>query len=326
MPIVSLSARDFEPQHRISAFQDAAASICRLEIRPAEQLDFESTTEIAILPDAILASTTHSRCTTLRTTALAADEADNVLIHVPVQAGFSISQKGGLDADCGVTRIYVDPNEIPGIAHFSDVSTSVFYISIPRHALADARVAADALLRRSVEITPHWRMLIGYAQNLHSCYQGLSPEEVRLCTQHLHDLARMAFAGGYRVEETLEGRGVRAAWLQKLKAEIDSQLTNPDLSLNMLAARNRISARYARALFASEHTTFRDYVRQRRMILAHRLLGDTGQSHRSISDIAMSAGFGDLSWFNASYRQTYGMTPSETRARSTRSLMQQEDR
>jgi AraC-like DNA-binding protein len=324
MPIVSLSARDFAPQHRIPAFQDAAATICRLEIRPADPINFESTTQIAVLPEAILASTTHSRCTTLRTTALAADETDNILIHVPIRAGFSIAQRGGLDADCGAGRIYIDPNEIPGIAHFNDASTSVFYISIPRHALSDTRAAADAMLRRSVEMSPQWRMLIGYAQNLHACYQSLGADEVLLCTQHLHDLARMAFAGGRRAEETLEGRGVRAAWLQKLKADIESQLTNPELSLDKLAARHRISARHARALFASEQTTFRDFVRQRRMMLAHRLLADARQRHRSISDIAMSAGFGDLSWFNASYRQTYGMTPSETRAMSVRLRLQQE--
>ncbi|MGV8935881.1 MAG: helix-turn-helix transcriptional regulator [Allorhizobium sp.] len=319
MPIVSLSANDFEPQHRIPAFQDAAASICKLEIRPFDPFGFQSSTEIAVMPEAVLASTTHSQCTALRTSALAASETDNILIHVPFHAGFSIAQQGGPDVDCGVGTIYVDPNEIPGVARFTKDSAHIFYISIPRYALADAINSADALLRRSVEMTPHWRMLIGYAKNLHQCYSGMSPDEVRFCTHHLHDLARMAFTNGRRVEESNEGRGVRAAGLARLKADIETQLTNPDLSLNALAARHRISPRYARALFAADRSTFRDYVRLRRMTLAHRMLGDLRHGHRTISDIAMSAGFGDLSWFNASYRQIYGMTPSETRAQSIQS-------
>jgi AraC-like DNA-binding protein len=323
MPIVSLSASDFEPQHRIPAFQDAAAAICKLEIRPDDPDRFESTTGIAILPEVILASTTHSRCTTLRTKALAEDETDNILIHVPLASGFSILQQTGKDAECGIGSIYVDPNEVPGIAHFNAPSTSVFYISLPRHVLAEARGSADAMLRKRQEMSVHWQMLIGYARNLHQCYSGLSPDDVRLCTQHLHDLARMAFTNGRRAEETMAGRGVQAAWLQQLKADIEKQLTNPDLSLNTLAARHRISPRYARALFAAEQTTFRDYVRQRRMGLVNRILCDAGQSHRSISDIAMSVGFGDLSWFNASYRNTYGMTPSETRAHSIQIRKQQ---
>ncbi|OJF98218.1 hypothetical protein AX760_13395 [Pararhizobium antarcticum] len=316
MPIISLSASDFDPKHRILAFQDAAASICKLEICPTDPLGFQSTTDIAVLTDAVLASTTHSQCTALRTSALAANETDNILIHVPFQEGFSITQQGGFDVDCGVGSIYVDPNEIPGAAQFTKDSAHIFYISIPRHALADAISSADAQLRRSIEMTPHWRMLIGYAKNLHECYSSMSPEEVRFCTQHLHDLARMAFTNGRRVEETHQGRGVQAAWLTRLKADIEEQLTNPELSLNAVAARHRISPRYARALFAADRTTFRDYVRQRRMTLAHRMLGDLRYGHRTISDIAMATGFGDLSWFNASYRQLYGMTPSETRVQS----------
>ena len=64
----------------------------------------------------------------------------------------------------------------------------------------------------------------------------------------------------------------------------------------------------------------------RRLGLAHGMLCDARQRHRSISDIAMASGFGDLSWFNACYRQQYGMTPSASRAvaapATTRSAVQ----
>ena len=107
---------------------------------------------------------------------------------------------------------------------------------------------------------------------------------------------------------------VRAAWLHRIKTDIETQLTAPDLSLDVIAGRHGISPRYARALFAAEHTTFRDYVKHRRLALAHRMLTDPRHLHRSISDVAMASGFGDLSWFNASYRQHYGITPPATRA------------
>lgn len=318
MKLVSLSADDFEPGHRIPAFQDAAASICKLEIVPEDDATFRSSTAIAVLPDAIIARTVHSRCATLRTKALAADEADNILIHIPFDGGFSIQQDGGGQADCAARSIYIDPNDVPGEALFHGDSTSLLYVSLPRHALAGVGLALDKSLRRALDVSPQWRMFVGYAQNLHECYSGLSADQASLCVQHLHDLARMAFADGNRVEEAGEGRGVRAAWLQILKADIDRQLTRPDLSLDRLAADHRISARYARALFASDRTTFRDYVKQRRLVLARRMLMDGRQAHRSISDIAMSAGFGDLSWFNACYRQMFDMTPSETRAHPVR--------
>ena len=311
MPLVTLSARDFEPQHRVPAFQDAAAAICRLQIEPEDPHSFASTTAIALLPGAIIASTMHAPCTTVRTLALAAEDTDNVLIHVPLSAGFRIRQRGGDDAECDVGKVYVDPNEVPGIAHFTDPMTHVLYVSVPR-AVLGAGAGLNRALRTSQVMSPYWHLFVGYARSLHQVQAGLSPEAARSCAEHLHDLARMALADGQVADQP--GAGVRAAWLHRLKSDIEVHLTAPDLSLDRIAARHGISGRYARALFAGEHTTFRDYVRERRLALAHRLLCDPRQVHRSVSDIAMAAGFGDLSWFNACYRQQYGTTPSASRA------------
>ena len=318
MPLYSLSAMDFEPQHRVSACQDAAASICRLQIVPDDPHSFTSTTSIAVLPEAIIASTVHAPCTTERTRVLAADETDNVLIHAPMRAGFQISQRGGDDAECGIGSVYIDPNEVPGIAHFNDPSTHVFYVSIPRSVLTGAGLQLNHTLRTTQRASPYWQLFLGYARTLYDVQEGLSAEAARTCTNHLHDLARMALADGQLVDETRPARGVRAAWLHRIKTDIESQLISPDLSLDAIAGRQGISARYARALFAGEQTTFRDYVKQRRLTLAHQMLCDPRHYHRSISDVAMATGFGDLSWFNASYRQQYGMTPSATRASSQR--------
>ncbi|MBU1305043.1 MAG: helix-turn-helix transcriptional regulator [Alphaproteobacteria bacterium] len=319
MPYFSLSAQDFEPSQRVPAFQDAAASICKLQISPADPHCFTSTTSIAVLPDAVIASTVHAACVTERTTALAADEPDNILIHAPQSAGFAITQRGGEDVECGSGMLYIDPNEVPGIAQFSDPSTHVLYISIPRRILTGSGLRFDGALRKAQPITPHWRLFLGYAQTLYECQDGLSAEAARTCTSHLHDLARMALADGQLLDEAGPGRGTRAAWLHRLKADIETELAAPDLSLDRIAGRHGISARYARALFAAEHTTFRDYVKQRRLALAHAMLCDLRQCHRSVSDIAMASGFGDLSWFNASYRQQFGMTPSASRAAAAQS-------
>lgn len=307
---------DFEPQHRVPAFQDAAASICRLLILPDDPQNFASTTSIAVMPDVVIASTLHAQCTTERSRALAAEEPDNILIHAPMMAGFQINQRGGLDQECGPGSVYIDPNEVPGIAHFTDPSTHVFYVSIPRSALIGAGSGLDGALRTTQKTSPYWQLFLGYAKTLHACQAELSPEAARTCAGHLHDLARMALADGQLVDETGLTRGVRAAWLHRLKSDIETQLTSPDLSLDRISARQGISSRYARALFAGDQTTFRDYVKRRRLILAHDMLSDSRQHHRSISDIAMATGFGDLSWFNASYRQLFGMTPSATRAGS----------
>ena len=53
--------------------------------------------------------------------------------------------------------------------------------------------------------------------------------------------------------------------------------------------------RYIQILFSQEQTTFSDYLREQRLLLAHPLLCDPRNAARKVSDIAYSAGFGDMS-------------------------------
>jgi AraC-like DNA-binding protein len=48
--------------------------------------------------------------------------------------------------------------------------------------------------------------------------------------------------------------------------------------------------------------------------LAHRLLSDPVRGGVKISTVALDSGFGDLSYFNRTFRRRYGMAPSELRA------------
>ena len=86
------------------------------------------------------------------------------------------------------------------------------------------------------------------------------------------------------------------------------------LTSDWIAARHSISPRYIRSLFAGENTSFREYVAQRRLLLAHRRLCDPAQCTIGVSDIALSSGFGDLSWFNARFRRAFGATPKDVRS------------
>jgi len=43
------------------------------------------------------------------------------------------------------------------------------------------------------------------------------------------------------------------------------------------------------------------------------MLADPRWTSRSIASIAFEAGFGDLSYFNRTFKRCYGLTPSEVR-------------
>src|SRR5690606_9266567 len=127
----------------------------------------------------------------------------------------------------------------------------------------------------------------------------------------VQDLALMALGATREEAEVAAGRGVRVARLKAIKADIERHLTAPDLTADGVACRHGISPRYLRSLFENEGTSFGDFVATRRLALTHRLLSDPRNARSSIAGIAMSAGFGDLSWFNTRFRRAYGITPKD---------------
>ena len=114
--------------------------------------------------------------------------------------------------------------------------------------------------------------------------------------------------------EVAKGRGLRAARLRAIKADIAQNMTGGDVSPAALARRQRVSARYIHKLFEGEGTTLSRYVLDLRLAHVHRLLADPRHADRMISTLAFEAGFGDLSYFNREFRRRYGATPSDVRA------------
>jgi AraC-like DNA-binding protein len=102
--------------------------------------------------------------------------------------------------------------------------------------------------------------------------------------------------------------------LHAIKADIMSNLGNDDLSVASVALRHGVTPRYVQMLFETEGITFSRFVLVQRLMHAHRMLTDPRFAAHSISDIAYNAGFGDLSYFNRTFRQRYDATPSDARA------------
>ncbi|MBN9021962.1 MAG: AraC family transcriptional regulator, partial [Rhizobiales bacterium] len=289
-------------------FQAAAAAICKLDAVPETGSDYRSETLIGVLPGLVIADTTHTACRTTRDSRLAADTGDNLLIHIPRSGAFHMRQAGGEEVVCRAGDVYVDPTEVPGVADFATGPTNALYVSMPRSLFAEA----DALLRRRTRLTPEWRLFRDYVLNLHRELPHLDPERLGRDAGHVQDLARFALSPEGRPRA--ESNGLRHARLSAMMRDIERHLTTTRMGIGWIARRHGISERYVRALFAEAGTTFNDHVAGQRLALAHRLLRDPGQATRSISDIALAAGFGDISWFNARFKRTFGMTPRDLRS------------
>jgi AraC-like DNA-binding protein len=109
--------------------------------------------------------------------------------------------------------------------------------------------------------------------------------------------------------------GVRAARLTAIKADIGRHLTDSSLSVAALAARQGITPRYLHKLFEDDAMTCSQYILDQRLALAYRKLRNPRFTARTISSVAHDAGFGDLSYFNRTFRRRYGIAPSDARPR-----------
>jgi AraC-like DNA-binding protein len=163
-----------------------------------------------------------------------------------------------------------------------------------------ANVPAFALLRRYVDILRDENATATFALG-------------KLAAIHVLDL--LALAVGLADRDTAHiarGRGVRAAQLSAIKKEIVEN-AGRTFSLESVSARHGLSPRHIQRLFEDEGTSFTQFLREQRLLLAYRMVASPRFAHLRISDIAFEAGFADLSWFNRQFRQRFGASPRDLR-------------
>ena len=192
-------------------------------------------------------------------------------------------------------------------------------IRLPRSALRSlVPDIDDAVLRRIPRGTGMLALLGNYVDAVFDDPALASPPMRRLVAAHLCDLIAVTLGATRDAAAIAEERGIRAARLRAIKDDIEAHLATGDLSPGALAKRQRISDSYIRKLFEGEGTSFSQYVLGRRLAGAHRMLTNPAHACRSIASIAFDACFGDLSYFNRTFRRRYGLTPSEVRENAAR--------
>jgi AraC-like DNA-binding protein len=160
------------------------------------------------------------------------------------------------------------------------------------------------------------RLMTRYADVMNDDEALATPELRRSIALHMHDLAALLLGATRDGADAAKKRGVRAARLRAIKDDIVENLAPRNLSASTVAARHGVTARYVNMLFEIEGRSFSEFVLAQRLARAHRMLADQRLLGRRISAIAYDVGFGDLSYFNRTFRKLCAATPSEVRKAS----------
>jgi AraC-like DNA-binding protein len=174
----------------------------------------------------------------------------------------------------------------------------------------------DAVMRAIPHGTGALNLLANYAGALIDDPAVAAPQVRQLIVAQLCDLIAVTLGATRDAAAVAEGRGMRAARLRAIKGDIEAHLTDSALTPGDIAKRQRISDSYIRKLFESEGTSFSEFVLTRRLARAYRMLTDRRWADRTIASIAFECGFGDLSYFNRTFKRLYGAPPSDIRGRN----------
>jgi AraC-like DNA-binding protein len=188
-------------------------------------------------------------------------------------------------------------------------------IRLPRKSLGPlVRHIDDAVLRPIPRGTGALSLLRHYVDAVFDDPALAVPQMRQLFRDQLCDLVAVTLGATRDAAAAADGRGIRAARLRAIKADIEAHLRSSAFSIDGVARRHKISESYIRKLFEGEDTTFSQFVLHRRLACAHRMLTDPRWADRSVAWIAFETGFGDLSYFNRTFKRLYGATPSEMRS------------
>ncbi|MBO6717787.1 MAG: AraC family transcriptional regulator [Rhizobiaceae bacterium] len=245
-----------------------------------------------------------------RTAAQIADGKDNFVLSVPLDGEAPLYRAGPAEEICGPGDAFFFPGD--ETSFIANRRMSRLSLSIPRKMLQSAMRNPNRAARTRLPASPALKLLAGYAHALTQQTLKLTAELEAVAGNHVCDLVALAL--GPDVDGGDDARpGIKAARLRVIREDILRNLHRQDLSVEQMARQHGISPRYVQALFRGENTTFRDFVLAERLERAHAHLADPTFANLSISEIAFSCGFGDLSYFNQTFRRRYDMTPTDVR-------------
>jgi AraC-like DNA-binding protein len=309
-----LSTRDVPPSERLSFVHDfVSRNVARLEFTPETAGPPEIELAALMLPgDINVGEAFYTPIRGARTRELLQDGKHGYFVTVHTSDyEFSVEGKEPVKVAAGDVTILNQGL----ISEFRLPHTRVDVLSIAHAKLAPLVPGIDLkshhCLPRSAAGAD---LLLGYAGLLRNTAPH-SERGAELAAAYLCDLVALVLdQRGAR--DRSEG-AIRAARLDLAKTHIGEGLGDPELTVERVARRQGVSVRYIHKLFESEGASFSEYVRDRRVELAYRMLRNAPKDRKiPISTIALDCGFGDISNFNRTFRRRYGITPSELLAQS----------
>lgn len=245
---------------------------------------------------------------------VAADGADNFSLGLQYgRFGVMTSQCGReavLDRDTVVLLTNCEPAEVRAEAEIGWLAVNVSRKQLLQ-LVANAEGLLGAPLAAEGDALRHLRRYIGIL--LEPDGIGSDPRLIAHIGTTLLDLVALVLGAGRDAAELARLRGLRAARLQEIVAEIKAGFADPAFSPASLGLKLGLSARYIQALLHESGSSFTERVMELRLQKAMAMLARRQYDRRKVSEIAYACGFNEVSYFNQCFRRRFGAAPTQFR-------------
>jgi AraC-like DNA-binding protein len=299
---------DFAERDRLEAWREIVGrAVMKVEVERVSDRQYHSDITLRALPGLFMSSGTVTGLQFRRPPALI--DNDDLVMQISLAGGFRAHQR---EFQLGGGQAVLMSSEQTGMVSFIEESFLLF--RVPLRAMSPVIGDLGGVLYRPIpKDNEALRLLVNYADAIRQTPVLADPAARHLAAVHVHDLIALALGATRDASEVANGRGLRAARLRAIKADIANRIARGDLSIGEIARRQGVTPRYVQMLFETEGTTFSAFVLNARLLRAHRMLTDPRLADRPIISVALDAGFQDLSYFNRTFRRHFGDTPSGVR-------------
>ena len=236
------------------------------------------------------------------------DRSDQVMLNLFV-GGNSLVRHGGREdmVDAGTGFNLMDcaiPMQTVARMHES------IHLLLPRARvtrLLGPRPAGDGKALRHLPETPLGRIL---KANLLAVTDHAMDLDAPAAAQAMDATRRLAMAYLAQFRKTEDAQDLDALLYDGACRYIEAHLDDPRLTAERVAAALRCSRTRLYRVFAEHGPSVAMHIRETRLLRSRTLLRD---ANRSIGDIALYCGYGDLPAYSKAFRRRFGMAPSAWR-------------
>jgi AraC-like DNA-binding protein len=312
---VRFSTADLPENLRVATWREHYShTVLRADIDPGDDAAFDATVVSRTLPGLQLVSGRFTAARIVRTREMIADGNDDLSLLVNQTGSVTVSARGREVTLHENDAVMISSSE--AVVFDRRCFGESIAIRIPYSILSSAVVDVDdAIMRHICRDTPALKLLTSYSKTLlDDDHEMGSPVLRHQVATHMHDLTVLALGATREAADIAGNRGMGAARLKAAKTYIAENLHHRDISIGTVAAHLGMTPRHLQRLFENDGTTFSAFLLGRRLARAYRMLCEPRSGEKQVSAVAYDVGFGDLSYFNRSFRRLYGATPMDVRA------------